>query len=146
VENARRVARTMPRDRICTGPIDFPRRFGIHADRDQFRPTVSFSSCRRIAFAVATSLAMLLVFLPTSVSAIRAVIQQQSTNTSSEETHEEHVKKEKEDQKGRPERVVREPGLVLASAAITQPPRERVALRSVASPPHPSQFSVRRLL
>ena len=42
---------------------------------------MSSSFCRRVTLAIATSLAMLLVFLPSSVAAMRAAIQSQSTIT-----------------------------------------------------------------
>ncbi len=104
------------------------------------------SLSRRLTFAIATTLALLLTFLPTSVAAIKAAIQQQSTNTNSEETHEELVHKAKEDRETRTERILHAPGPDVPSISIVLAPRESAPLRSVATPLHPSQYSVRRLL
>lgn len=103
-----------------------------------------FSSYRRLAFAIATCLAMLLVFLPTSVASIRAAIQQSSTTSNSEEQHEEtDGSREPEGKEARAEQAAR-PRSVVMTSEITRAPHR--ALISVAAPLHPSQYSVRRLL
>jgi hypothetical protein len=106
---------------------------------------VVFSSCRRIAFAVATCLALLLVFLPVSVSSMKAAIANLSTNTNSEENHEEQGEKETESEAR--EKIVVDPGEpTLIAVQVANASSRRVFVRSVAYPIHPSQYGVRRLL
>lgn len=104
-----------------------------------------FSSYRRLAFAIATCLAVLLVFLPTSVASIRAAIQQSSTTGSGEEQHEETDARETkpEAKEARAEQSARPHRHVTSTEVVRAPHR---ALISVAAPIHPSQYSVRRLL
>lgn len=95
-------------------------------------------SYRRIAFIVAASLAMLLVFLP-----VRAAFELQLTDIEeiAGEPVAQIVQTKDAARPDRPVRSARPPRI-----AHTLAPPARIAVGSVATPRHPAQLSVRRLL